>query len=590
MVKIKNLFLWFSVFFVSLLVMVQPVHASGSVAVSVTYHWAPYMGGWYSTPQAACDATLSYYGSNYHYNPAPSKASDTLWACNIWNLANTSSYSQWTAAGSALSSACPVNSTGTTTCTCNSGFVPSADAKSCVSDCPHTYLGIQTSGGYVFTANSNPSAYTGCDNVGCAVSVVPVGTVFGVTLWHNVPTANQCPNSNQPTNPPVTSLTVTFTSDVDPQKTNFDTVVQKAVALDSTMTQPAIDAATAAKAAVDVTKAALSLSAAAVQTAIAAQTVALQALQAASNNLMASPTAVNLTTYNNAVTSFNTSNSTVTTAITKLKADYSVASNAVTNAQAASDNSAAVNQKLVDLQVSITASGQAFDAAQVAAKTANAASLNTIVGTAVAALAAANTVKAAATTIINNSNTSITNNNTIANDTNASVQIIKSATPAIAAASSVVPTNPATIPVAPVAPAQPLTGASAVLDTSTLNKEATQQKIVDALDTTGAITDISNADIAKYQTAIDDMANSLTNLRALSTNGDPVPLDSSFFLNPFVPSTCAPLSYTFGGPLTAGAHTVTFDMCPQIPMIQAVFGWVLYLITAAIIFIMLMGM
>lgn len=119
----KKILFWLGVFMVSLLVMVQPAQASGTVykAQQFDNHASgnsAYYGTWSTSADMLAQAHAVY-------------PSGTWSLCNTLGVCNNSSlvfyYTMISGTGS-----CPANSTGSTTCTCTNPYIPSGNAMSCI--------------------------------------------------------------------------------------------------------------------------------------------------------------------------------------------------------------------------------------------------------------------------------------------------------------------------------------------------------------------------------------------------------------------------------------------------------------------------
>lgn len=121
------------------------------------------------------------------------------------------------------------------------------------------------------------------------------------------------------------------------------------------------------------------------------------------------------------------------------------------------------------------------------------------------------------------------------------------------------------------------------------NREATQLLIKNNLDAIKANTDsaLVPADVASTDIAALDAAKTArdafkTDIDALPSAASPSPVANLF--QPFTPSACTPLSWTYGSANTMGSHTYTLDLCPWVPTIQRIGAWAMYLLTAAMLF------
>lgn len=66
-------------------------------------------------------------------------------------------------------------------------------------------------------------------------------------------------------------------------------------------------------------------------------------------------------------------------------------------------------------------------------------------------------------------------------------------------------------------------------------------------------------------------------------NGFGLPSLPSWVFPEVAPIACVPPAFTWGG------HTITYDICPHVPAIKAIMAWVLYMLTAALCFAMVMS-
>lgn len=121
------------------------------------------------------------------------------------------------------------------------------------------------------------------------------------------------------------------------------------------------------------------------------------------------------------------------------------------------------------------------------------------------------------------------------------------------------------------------------------NREATQLQIknnLDAiktdLDSSQVPVEVAATDIAALDAAKAGREAFKTDIDGLAAAASPSPVATLF--QPFTPSTCQPLSWTYGSDNTMGSHVYTLDLCPWVPTIQRVGAWAMYLLTAAMLF------
>lgn len=130
------------------------------------------------------------------------------------------------------------------------------------------------------------------------------------------------------------------------------------------------------------------------------------------------------------------------------------------------------------------------------------------------------------------------------------------------------------------------------------NRESTQQQIKSNLDsiksqgdTTGTPFDIGAGDQSILSQAEIDKNSQLARVNGIAAGADPIPLSDNFFASPFPsPAACAPLTFNWGGALTAGTRAFTWDICSHVEAIKSIFSWVVSLLVGALIFSMLMGL
>jgi len=153
----KNLFFWLSVVVMSLFVM-HSAKAEGTVAAVSVKGWCfntTSCAGYAASAEASCSA-------NGWNGVGLAIIEGWQYQC-LWNGGY---YGTLTYAFN-VSSSCPVNSTGTTTCTCDAGFQPDATAMACVAPaCPSAGT-VASSGYYDRGVNYDvlpPGIISGCFN------------------------------------------------------------------------------------------------------------------------------------------------------------------------------------------------------------------------------------------------------------------------------------------------------------------------------------------------------------------------------------------------------------------------------------------
>ena len=162
-----KIFFWFGVFVMSLLVMVQPARASGTVSSATVYAYnapTPCYGQSSVAVMLACMNTANFGGVNTWYDVVYTSGD----AFNIrFCYNNCSEFQVGTSGGrSVVSSGCPANSTGTTTCTCTDPYIPNAGATACVMPaCPA--LGADAGAYWITTGTIPASIYTAGNGTFC---------------------------------------------------------------------------------------------------------------------------------------------------------------------------------------------------------------------------------------------------------------------------------------------------------------------------------------------------------------------------------------------------------------------------------------
>lgn len=396
----RKILFWLGVFAVSLLVMVRPAAASGPVQPSpgtITY-WIINASLYHSdTPAGACTQYITiFWGSLYTFDHVTS-ANPTYdsWRCFKRTLSSGSVADIGLINMNSTPQVCPLNSSPgapVSACVCDAGYLPNSDvyaeAHSCVFACPRMYASglLAVSTGFGLHAGASGNNYSACDQFGCQVNVTSLVNVLGVELVHQSAVALAC---TAPSSLPATPLTVVLADRASPELTKFDDVVSAAAAVDAAKTEQARADAYIAKVVADGIAAKIAADTAAAQAGVDAQKAAVTEVKRAAGQVTANPTTANVNNYNNAVTIYNNTVSTVGTAMTQLQGDYSVQSANGNNAQGTVTDAAAIKAQIDALKAAITASGLTFNAPSVTAKTTGDTALNSQLTEAIAALAAA---------------------------------------------------------------------------------------------------------------------------------------------------------------------------------------------------------
>jgi D-alanyl-D-alanine dipeptidase len=132
---LRSIVFCLTVFLISSMMTVKPAHASGTVASINTYFVAGSGFGGYinaATPAAACGD-----GGSQVTGPVVTQIISSQWQCTYTYRCDVGlppSYcgTPYIIYAYYISPACPVNSTGTVTCTCNDPYVPDSTGTSCV--------------------------------------------------------------------------------------------------------------------------------------------------------------------------------------------------------------------------------------------------------------------------------------------------------------------------------------------------------------------------------------------------------------------------------------------------------------------------
>lgn len=111
--------------------------------------------------------------------------------------------------------------------------------------------------------------------------------------------------------------------------------------------------------------------------------------------------------------------------------------------------------------------------------------------------------------------------------------------------------------------------------------ETTQTAVLNSLnDIKDGVGVVQPTPTASLEGAIGGFEGVAAEVTGISTGASPIASPSIF--NPFVPTTCTTLGWTFMG------RTVSYDICPWVPKIQQILGAALYLTTAGLLFTMFM--
>jgi hypothetical protein len=149
--------------------------------------------GWFPTKDAACSAAANNY---WGVTGATYQVKDGEVNCYRGTSAYAATASYWmgsftTQAGTTFSG-CPANSTGTSTCTCNSGYVPNSAGTACEAlsgACSTIISGANSLEGYNFVADVAAAGGTAFCTGGCSIEATQgffrkngaawVGTFYG---------------------------------------------------------------------------------------------------------------------------------------------------------------------------------------------------------------------------------------------------------------------------------------------------------------------------------------------------------------------------------------------------------------------------
>lgn len=193
---IKIIF-WFTVVAMSFLVMVQPARADGVVAVTVGMEF--YAGQytvypWQNSTEACTGKFQSMYGGllpdSVRYDDFPSGGGYGYIVCYAHSLAVYGSSTYEGNLGQINyrpKPSCPANSTGTTTCTCNTGYVPTVDGLACEVPVPAVICPaantLHSSGFFNIGTSPNGSALSSACQGGCAIKTIGSTAALGQELY-----------------------------------------------------------------------------------------------------------------------------------------------------------------------------------------------------------------------------------------------------------------------------------------------------------------------------------------------------------------------------------------------------------------------
>ncbi|MFZ5522902.1 MAG: hypothetical protein ACOY9D_02295 [Pseudomonadota bacterium] len=165
--------LYLSIIVISLMAMVKPAHASGTVSLQST---VIYGGDYYGSSHVSgtsCQntfGTLSFAnhcnvislhiqtGYTYAEGYSTTGSEPVVGSGSVWYAYTSNGPTAYTRLYALNGNACPANSTGTTTCTCNTDFKPDPTATNCIpaNSCPANMSGSPCAcilGGYVPNPN-----------------------------------------------------------------------------------------------------------------------------------------------------------------------------------------------------------------------------------------------------------------------------------------------------------------------------------------------------------------------------------------------------------------------------------------------------
>lgn len=467
----KKILFWLGVFAVSLLVMVQPARAETILATPGAEQPATWAGSvcGSSTVSAAdaCYKQLTTCGGLPVSPPSTLSYSIVSWSVNATKQCRYVSYNgsvggfgnvNTTCTAGTFEAAtnkcfvysCPAGQNWTLTggtCSrpdCVEPLVRSVSTGLCVAppvSCPTMSNGSPAYSGYEFVSvptGVDPNAPMSdlCDFNNCAVNVNVVSSIFSVALVRKIPTDYSCPT--QPGQPSIpATLTVTFTSAADPQKTNFDDVIAKAAPVSAPATAAAVAASTASA---QVVQDRISVVGSGVTDAYAKaleKETAAKEVQKAGQEFIANPTPQTLENYNQKMTDYNGKSVASDSALTKVASDWQVLNVVKKSAQQQADAGVVVSQKIAELQQAVAVSGQPFNSGDISAKIGDLAGLQAANASALAKLAEAITkLQAVQGDVTNITNTNTTNSTTV-NDTAKAVEAVASGAGSGAPASGV---------------------------------------------------------------------------------------------------------------------------------------------------------
>lgn len=415
-----------------------------------------------------------------------------------------------------------------------------------------------------------PPGQSFCDSsTSCEVSITSVVSVFGVGVVRSQSLPVMC-GSLDSAPPPITAKITPAQSQA------VQDVAAAAAAVDPAVTLSATTEAAIAKAAAIGAQSALDAAVTAAQFAASAQSAAKTALQKAGNAVTVQPNTTNMNIYNSAMTNYNLSSITANNALTTLNSSYQAALTSSANAGDVSAASAAQNQAVKSLQTALAVSTAAFDAVQVATKTAGSGALDSgLAAVAAAVQALSSRVTSASSTSTSVTNTVI-NNNSVVNNTSTTINNVAANNPGLPPVTPPIQTSPvppgAASSVLPV-PVSTAPAAGAATDMGPTN--SLLQRILDIIGlgstpysgTADAqrITDAHATDDTAIHKAVDDsIAQQVAD--ELSTDG--------IFTLPFSPVACTPFSKVISG------KAVVLDLCQYTEMLRSLIGWLFALFGA----------
>lgn len=151
----------------------------------------------------------------------------------------------------------------------------------------------------------------------------------------------------------------------------------------------------------------------------------------------------------------------------------------------------------------------------------------------------------------------------------------------------VAPSSGSTVP-PPAIPSDYARQGEAAAAAQPLAKETTMVQVRDAITASGETADVATPNITASNTLKSDYARGGQDVTDRST-GLGLPTLPAWLFPDFRPAACVNPAVDTPAAVTGNSYRITWDICPYVPIIKKIEAWILYLITAALCFSMIMN-